>query len=489
MYVMKPIKYLLIVTLVALVSGCGEDQHLNLSPLTELSEGTFYNNQQELEQAVNDVYRQLSDRLAAAHSVADLYGELYSDNTSFVFQTGGDPVDEAISGYILRANNSRLLSAWNSTYNAIYICNNVIEQVENTPLDIDADLKARWIAEAKVVRALAYFNLVRAFGGVPLVTERITTQEAYNYLRESPDVIYEQLIADLTSAKQALPPSYSGVDVGRITQYGVAAILAKIHLTRGDEAAARSELEFIINSGQFSLDANGDGFVDVEDYRHIFAPDTKNSRASILEAQYLAGIDAANSDHQDAYMPFHHAFNLPGVEGTFRGEGVNTPSPDLRAEFEEGDPRLETSIQPGYINVTTGEFVEYPFTFKFFDPNWLNPGQNFELIRYADILLMYAEVTDDPQYLNAVRERVGLPPFGSAEYPSDLYPTLELAIEHERRVELTHEFHRMFDLVRTGRAVEVLQGKGFDFDSNELLFPIPQDAIDVNPDLTQNPGY
>lgn len=144
---------------------------------------------------------------------------------------------------------------------------------------------------------------------------------------------------------------------------------------------------------------------------------------------------------------------------------------------------------PGYTDLSTGEFVEYPYTFKFFDPNWANPGQNFEIIRYADILLMYAEVTKDPLYLNMVRERVSMPLYGSGDYPSDLYPTIELAIEHERRVELCHEMHRMFDLVRTGRAVQVLQSKGFPFTEQKLLFPIPENAIDVNPGLTQNEGY
>jgi starch-binding outer membrane protein, SusD/RagB family len=323
-----------------------------------------------------------------------------------------------------------------------------------------------------------------------LIVERITPIEAYDYLREEPDIIYDQLIADLNFAKDVLPANYTGENIGRITRYAASAILAKIYLTKGDNAAAQTELEFIINSGQYSLDANGDGTVDADDFRYLFQPDTKNSRSSILEAQYMAGVNAFNSNHQQRYMPFHHAFTLPGVPGaTFRGDGVNTPSPDLTAEFEDGDPRLEISVQPGYMSPATGEFVEHPFTFKFFDPNWSNPGQNFEIIRYADILLMYAEVTGDPQYLNMVRDRVGLPHFGSDEYPSDLYPTLDLAIEHERRVELTHEMHRMFDLARTGRAVEVLQSKGFNFTEEKILFPIPQDAIDVNPALTQNPGY
>jgi starch-binding outer membrane protein, SusD/RagB family len=470
--------------------ACDPATHLQLSPPDQITEENFYNNQTEIEQAVNAIYRELGGTIAAAGSIADLYGELYSDNTTFVFQTAGDPVDEAISNYIARSENSRILSAWDATYRSIFITNNVIHIVETTDISIDENLKSRWIAEAKTIRSLAYFNLVRAFGGVPLIVDRISPIEAYNYLRENPDVIYEKLIEDLNSAKSNLPGSYTGEDIGRITRYGAAAILAKIHLTRGNNAAAQSELEFIINSGQFSLDANDDGTVDADDFHYLFQPDTKNSRSSILEAQYMAGVNAFNSNHQLRYMPFHHAFTLPGVPGaTFRGDGVNTPSPDLEAEFEDGDPRKEIAIQPGYTDPSSGDFVEYPFTFKFFDPNWSSPGANFAIIRYADILLMYAEVTGEADYLNMVRARVGLPPFGSEDYPSDLYPTLDLAIEHERRVELSHEMHRMFDLTRTGRAVEVLQGKGFDFTAEKLLFPIPQNAIDVNPGLTQNPGY
>lgn len=488
---MKLLKYFLAIALLLLLSGCDFDSHLELAPPTSITEANFYNNQAEFQQAVNAIYRELGGSLASASSIADLYGELYSDNTTFIFQTPGDPVDEAISEYIQRSENSRITSAWNDTYSSIFIVNNVVKQLENTDVEINESLKSRWLGEVMVVRSLAYFNLVRAFGAVPLIIEAVTPQQSYEYLRTNPETIYQQLVTDLTFAKNNLPDSYSGDDVGRIHRYGAAALLAKVHLTNGNNAAARSELEFIINSGQFSLDANDDGIVDAEDYRYLFHPDTKNSKSSLLEAQYMAGVNAFNANHQNTYMPFFFGFQLPGVEGagTFRGTGVNTPSADLEEEFEDEDPRLEASIQPGFIDGETGEWVDHRFTFKFFDPNFENPGQNFEIIRYADILLMYAEVTGDAEYLNMVRERAGMPPFGSQDYPSDLYPTLELAIEHERRVELSHEMHRMFDLARTGRAIEVLQGKGFDFTDHKLLFPIPQQAIDVNPDLTQNPGY
>ena len=489
--IMKPKKIQIIALLFLFFTSCDED-HLNLSPLTNLSEGNFYNTQEELQQAVDDVYRQLG-LLYNGGSLVDLYGELYSDNTEIVYQTTGAVSafgSEDIDSYTIRSANPQIENAWDNTYNSIFITNNVIYRVENTNLDINVNLVNRWLAEAKVVRSLAYFNLVRVFGDVPLVLTPISSEAAYDYLRVNKDNIYQQIITDLNFAKSHLPDNYTGNNVGRVTRYAAAAILAKIYLTQGNNSAAQTELELIINSNQYSLDANRDGVIDSNDFNYIFHPNTKNSASSILEAQYRAGANAFNSNHQSRYMPFSHAFNLAGVPGsTFRGEGLNMPSYELADEFEEGDPRIEVSIVPGYAAAGTGDFVEHPLTFKFFDPNWSNPGSNFTIIRYADILLMYSEVTGDPQYLNRVRARVGLPLYGSDEYPSDLYPTLDLAIEHERRVELTHEMHRMFDLVRTNRAVVVLQSKGFNFTEQNMLFPIPQNAIDVNPALTQNPGY
>lgn len=484
---MKSIKYIWIIPLFLMVNSC-EDK-LDLYPLTTLSEGTFYKDLPQLKAASDDVYRQMG-RLYDAFSIPSLYGILFSDNGAVIAQLAGTPIDEPIDRHEIFSDNPRVKTAWDVAYNAIYICNNILYQLEVTTVEIDEALKLRMFAEAKLVRSLAYFNLVRAFGAVPLITEKILPDQAYDYLREDPEKVYQQLITDLNLAKKDLPSSYSGNDIGRVTSYGAAAILAKVYLTRGNKAAAQAELEYVINSGEFSLDANGDGAINVEDFNYIFAPETKNSKESVLEVQYLAGVNAVNSNHQEAFSPYLDGFNHPFIETSItRGNGINTPTEDLRAEFEEGDPRKEITVVPGFNSLSTGNFIEYPFTLKYFHPNWYNAGQNFEVIRFADILLMYAEVTQDPAYLNRVRARVGMPLYGSSAYPSNLYPTLDLAIEHERRMELAMEMHRFFDLVRTGRVVEIMNDKVPGFNSERLLFPIPLYAIDVNPGLTQNPGY
>lgn len=485
---MKNIKQILTYILLLSAFSCSEDE-LNLYPKTEITEGNFYQTEGQLILAVNDAYRQMA-RIYEAGGIADRYGELRSDNTYIEFTGGSTTFAEDISEFRITTNNGFIEEVWETCYNAIFICNNAIDRLENTEVQFsDPNLKERLKAEATFVRSLIFFNMVRAWGDIPLPLTPLSPDESYTYLREDTEVVYQQIISDLMYSKNNLPESYSGNDMGRITRYGASAVLAKVYLTIGDTPNAEKELKEIIDSGLYSLDANADGTVNADDYRYIFQPDTKNSKASLVEVQYLAGENAVNSNHQFLYTPYHWAFHLPDMNETFRGGGMNTPTQNIINEFEPNDTiRKSVSVYPGYVNLDTEQFVEYPFTMKFYDPNWRYPGQNFEIIRYADILLMYSEVTNDPAYLNMVRDRVGLPGFGEPGYPVE-YNTLARALEHERRVELCFEFHRFFDLVRTGRAVEVMQAKGYDINQDKLLFPVPLRAIDVNPDLTQNAGY
>lgn len=487
---MKSIKHIIIIFFFLLIS-CDTDKYLDIYPLTEVTEGNYYSTSLQVEQALNDVYRQLG-RVYSAHGLSDLFGEQASDNTHIIIKSGADNFSEQINNYEILTDNGRVKTAWDTNYNSIYICNNILEKMEQVDFVIDEKLKNRMTGEALLIRSLIYFNMVRVWGNIPLITKPISPLEAYDFLRESEDKIYQQIINDLNYAKQNLPGEYSGENVGRLTKYSASGILAKVYMTLDDKVNTKSELEFIINSNRFSLDSNNDGVVDFNDFAYIFHPSTKNCKSSILEVQYLNGSNAFNSNHQNVYTPFSHAFNLVdlGVPGSiFRGEGINTPTSDLLDEFEDADPRMDASIYPGFTNQATGEFVTYPFTIKYFDPNWTNPGNNISVIRYADILLMYAELTGDPEGLNLVRDRVGLPAYDTEGYPSDKYPSLVMAIEHERRIELCFEFHRFFDLKRTGRAIEILRKKGFDISEDKLVFPIPQNAIDVNPRLTQNAGY
>lgn len=133
----------------------------------------------------------------------------------------------------------------------------------------------------------------------------ISPEESYNYLREDPSKVYEQIITDLTMAKEYLPESYSKTHVGKVTKYAAMALLGKVYLTLGDKTKAAIELKSVIDSGLYSLDTNEDGLVDGTDYEYLFAPTTKNCKESLLECQFLAGVSNPNSTHQTAYMPFY----------------------------------------------------------------------------------------------------------------------------------------------------------------------------------------
>lgn len=484
---MKSILFSIPAVLLLLLSGCQKEE-LELYPKTSLTEGNFYKNETQLIQAVNGVYRQLG-LIYNAQGIVDLFGELRSDNTYIKTASGGGTQSIDINQFSIRTDNPLVATAWADCYNAIFICNNVLEQLDKTTVTFQQpQLKERLRAEAIFVRSLIYFNMVRVWGDVPLVLSVLTPEQSYNYLREKKEVVYQQIIKDLVYSKSILPDKYTGADIGRVTKFGATAVLAKVYLTLSEKANAEKELREIVNSGLYTLDANGNGVINAEDYLFNFQPLVKNNKESVLEVQYLAGVNAANSNHQTLYAPWHFAFHLPNSSENLLGQGLNTPTADVITEFEEQDPRKAASVNPGFINLSNNQFVDYPWTPKFYDPAWRNPGQNFEIIRYADILLMLSEITEDPTYLNLVRARVGLPGFGQAGYPAQ-YNTLAKAIEHERRVELAFEFHRFFDLVRTGRAVEVLQAKGYKITSDNLVFPIPLNTIDVNPKISQNKGY
>lgn len=486
-------KAYILLSMVFLFFSCGED-FLNKYPNTQITEDNFYKTEVQIRSVVDDCYRQLN-KLYEPSSIPDLYGELYSDNTWIKFIAGDNPYPEEISLYRQMDNSIPIRDAWNKAYNGIFICNNALYWLENAVVEYASESsKNNYMGEVLVIRALHYFNMVQAWGGVPMPLIPVSSEESYGYLREDPVNIYKQILMDLVKAKDYLPEKYAGKNIGKITKYAASGVLAKVYLVLGEKTKALGELKFIVESNNYSLDANNDGVVNPADYTYLFAYSTKNCNESLLECQTLAGVNNPNSTHQFAYSPFLWSFHLPGSASTFRGLGFNAPTFELRNEFEEVDSvRRDITVQEGFIDLDNGKWEDYPYTVKFADiSNWQYSGNNFKIIRYADILLLYAETlgeTEGVKYLNEVRKRAGLPSWGEKEYPKDKYPTFALAIEHERRVELAMEFHRFFDLVRTKRALTVINSKGFNLTEDRLLFPIPVEAIDVNPALTQNFGY
>lgn len=388
---------------------------------------------------------------------------------------------------------------WATLYEGIKRANVVIEKVPSVPMD--TVLRNRYVAEARFLRGLFYFDAVRAWGGVPLVTN---LNPPLKLKRATTDEVYDQIINDLLFALNHLQEKseLSAIDQGRATKGAARALLAKVYLSRHDYANAEKYALEVIHSGEYDLepvfiDANG--------------VNGENGPESVFEIGALQIEGYENGGNQYA--------NTQGVRGTpNRGWGFNRPSENLRNSFEPGDPRLEGTIidlgqvidgvtilgdgtTPDVTRDDQGNIIEREcYNRKVWVPGTTTVtqwGHHRRLIRYADVLLMAAEALNENNkaaealvYLNRVRERARQ---GNNSILPDVAITekeqLRDIILNERRHELALEGHRFWDLVRTGKATEVLGPLGFITGKNELL-PIPQNEIDISQgSLEQNPNY
>jgi hypothetical protein len=377
--------------------------------------------------------------------------------------------------------------------------NVVIEKVP--AISMDNALKTRYIAEARFIRGLIYFDFVRAWGGVPLVT---TTEPALKLPRASAEQVYAQIIGDLTYAAENLPlkSAYKAGDLGRATSGAARAMLARVYLFKGNFINAEKYALEVINSNQYSLepvftDANG--------------INGNNGVESVFEIGAIQAEGTESGGNQYA--------NTMGVRGTpNRGWGFGRPTVALRNSFVNGDPRYRGTVinlkdtldgvvilgdgsTPDITYDDQGNIIEIEcYSRKVWVPGnntitqW---GHHRRIIRYADVLLMAAEALNENNkpaealiYLNMVRERARQ---GNSTILPDITTTntseLKEIIFNERRQELAMEGWRFWDLVRTGRAQQVLGPLGFIQGKHELL-PVPQSEIDISQGtLVQNPNW
>jgi hypothetical protein len=386
---------------------------------------------------------------------------------------------------------------WSALYQGIKRTNVVIEKVPE--INMDETLKQRYIAEARFLRGLYYFDLVRAWGGVPIVT---STNPPLELARASKEDVYQLIEEDLLFASETLPAkgSYGANDLGRASNGAAKALLAKVYLFKNDFVNAEKFALEVIQSGEYNLEPN---FADANG---------KNGEHGI-ESVFEIGAMENESALGDQYA------NTQGVRGTpNRGWGFNRPSLDLRYSFEEGDPRLDATIidlgeeldgililgdgtTPDETYDEDGNLIEVEcYNQKVWIPGTSTDtqfGHNRRLIRFADVLLMAAEALNENGkpgealiHLNRVRARArqGVPDILPDISETGQAELRELILE-ERRHELALEGHRFWDLVRTGKAVQVLGPRGFVSGQHELL-PIPQNEIDISQGtLSQNPNW
>lgn len=469
-------------------SSCSD--FLEQNPQTDLSENDFYKTADDILSAVNGVYSSLQE--GDIYGNWYVFGEIPSDNTRNQL-SGSVTTQNEFDQFYIDTQNSMIANFWKAAYKVINRTNTILGRIDG--IEINTELANRYKLECKFIRALMYFNLVRVYGDVPLILKEISISESYDILREPKENVYNQIIADLKEA-QDLPVSYSTAEDGRATQGAAKALLANVYMTLHKYAEAETILAEIINSGRYSLLENTPGSLNIDGYKNVFSPVNHNSKEGIFEIQFLKGGYGEGSNYANNFAPENSGTNVVAVGGT---GGNNIPEMDIYNAYEEGDLRRDFSMSLGYYdNRKNNEWVESRYVCKFMDVPYQNndASNNYPVIRYADVILMYAEALNQNgktaeacKYLNMTRRR-GFGYQTTETSPVDLQTTdkaqFALMVEQERRVELAFENHRWFDLIRTGRAVEVMRSKGFSLNETNLICPIPQKQIDVNPKLTQN---
>ncbi len=466
---------------------------IELNPVSTVSSDVLYKTDKDFQDAVIGVY----NGLRSPYQNFWQFGDLRGDDTKHDPASGLELI--RIDNFTMDNDDAVLRNSWRDYYIIINRANAVLTNIEKADTAIVKN-KARHIGEAKFLRALAYFDLVRIFGDVPMVTASNTIEEAYKTGREKVATIYEEvIIKDLIDAENKLPLTYTGSDVGRTTKGAAKALLGRVYLTRKDYVKAEAKIKEVTTMGYVLLK----NFNDLFDYN-------KNEHHSeyIFDVEYLDGGLGLGSNFTNTFtLEFQFGGKalvdelakiygiLPGAQGGSAGN----PTEGLFTAFDPTDLRKDITVAKG-ITGLNGTYIPLSttgvssFTKKYMGPLKANGDSkaNWKVIRYADVLLMYAEALNENGktnealgFLNQVRTRAGLKGFTNLTQEA----TRE-KIYQERRFELYLEGHRWFDLVRTGQALNIMQP--FGMKPYMTVFPIPLRQIELINNRSvfpQNPGY
>lgn len=520
---MNKYAYILLITSALAASSCKD--FLKEQPASIISEDQYYKTESDALTAINAVYFFLNTA-----TVQSPYNTLFNTGMNMA----GDDEDpgpgatnpdvRSLSVLAHSTSNLRVYELWQQHYAGIRKANVVLAKVPSIPFAVTAT-RDRILGEAKFLRALLYFNLVRLYGDVPLVTEYQNYVYASDYAiaRTASADVYAQIEKDLTEAAQVLPASYTAPDVGRATAGAAKALLAKVYLIKASLPLKLTEnYQKAISKAEEAL-SPADGGTGVygydlkTDYSQVFLPAYKNGAEHIFSAQMKGNsYSQGNSENPRAIYT-----SIPGLTGNyahmvrFYTQG-NDKFFSIYKLYKPTDKRRDVTFVRNFTSPTNGKKYglpivntavandSTPFWHKWWDPAntsvTSNSEANVTILRYAELLLIHAEAENEVngptakayKSINRVRTRAGLtnltPGLSQAQFRDSLYL--------ERRLELSYEYQRWFDLVRekdasgNGILISSLQKVGkTNAAAKHYLYPIPQTEIDNNPKLTQNPGW
>lgn len=480
---MKNIIIYTMLFLIAALAGCEKSLEFEVKDKPTLE--NFFQSDEDAKASVNAIYDALGD-VDLFRSKFWLIQDIASDDCD-ALSTWNDPNAQQFDQYTVQSTNTYIGGIWRASYQVITRANLSIERIPG--VSMDESLKTRLLGEARFLRAFSYFNLVRLYGGVPLVLEPVSDLDKYLVPRATEEDVYDQIITDLEEAIDALPLTYSGSNKGRATRGAAMGQLARVYLTMEEWELAAQYAEDIMELNVYEL---------WDDYKDNFREANKNGKESLFEVQFYSGEQDENSQIVISGLPSIYAFPA--------GVGIILPTEDLLSRFDSGDYRYEVTFFEEYSYFGNNTFE--PHIWKHWDQDVYAPdetgqsGANFPVMRYAEVLLMYAEALNEVYQgptqeaydaVNRVRERArnGVP--GVVPDLEDLsYEEFRDAVLNEKRLETVNEGHRWFDLKRTGNLVEYVNRAKGDKASpqpHHYVFPIPQREMDLNPNLDQNDQY
>ncbi|MGI4871778.1 MAG: RagB/SusD family nutrient uptake outer membrane protein [Janthinobacterium lividum] len=503
---MKKLVYLLGTSALLLATGC-KKEFLEQTPQNSLAVENFYTSEADALQALNGAYHGLQK--SGCYRLRMWTLDIMAGNSIVGAGGAGDGIEtQQLANFATTTANPGVADIWATHYQAILAVNVVLQRVP--AINMDAGRRDIILAEAKFVRAVCYFNLVRLFGKVPLTLVPATTGASQFVSRAEVADVYAQIEKDLGDAETTLP--LTAATLGRATEGAAKGLLAKVYLTENKYAQAATKAQEVVALGKYSLNPNfGTNF----DYAN------ENGTESLFEVQYV--YDPINNGFSgDAVCNQRSEFMAPRSSNLTPGGGFgwNQPTAEFVSQFEAGDKRKPLTVfAPGDVLggfTYTANYATTGFnTRKFVVPTssgttvaFADDPLNCVVLRYADVLLILAEALNEQGQtsaaltpLNLVRARAGL-----ADSRASAQAALREAIIKERRIELAFENgERWFDLIRTKdasgqvRALTFLRSLGAPNDAygvgrgniteKYLLLPIPQNERDANPNIDQNPGY
>ncbi|WP_040400450.1 RagB/SusD family nutrient uptake outer membrane protein [Cecembia lonarensis] len=489
-----------IIIIMLVLTSCSD--FLEILPETNITQENFYQTESDFLQAITGAYAPLQTLYNQDWQMT----EFRSDNAHFVLNLGnrGNQPREDLGTFTVETNNEIVLNKWLNNYLIISRSNFIIQSIDNA--DFNGQSKTSIKGEAYFLRAFAYFDLLKNFGGVPLFIEPPTSFSETFKNRSGSSEILDLILSDINTSIPLLPGKNNQVP-GRATVSAAYMLLADVLMSQKRWSEAESALRNVLNAGYNLLPV----------YDEIFKPSNEGNSEIIFEIYFVEGTS------QPLFSTFPYQF-LPelddpaiitGVSPAARNGGgsFNIPVPELLDLYEDNDSRYEATIAffsgpsplPGVI------YDNLPYIKKYQHPHAIpnQTGQNWIVYRYAETLLNLAECLFEQgnsnealSLVNQIRTRAGLQELNSLDKNTLL---------NERRIELAFENKRWQDLVRSGIAVEVMnqfgerikanpqdyfypEGSGplpnmFNVSQDYLLYPIPASEIILNPNLTQNPGY